>query len=184
MSETKFKWNSEKWLSISAIAISFLTLVIFVYQTNLLSKQNYLSILPYLALSKTENKGDHIFELNLENHGVGPAIIESVTLSYKGKKYDLGEYGDEISTFFASIEPALDSLKIFSYSTVNKGLAIPANSKYNLMSVKNSQEDYDLMVQSLNRFLEAGFDYEIIYKSIQNERWIIHSRSEGPEQLD
>ena len=178
------KWNSEKWLSISAISISFLTLVIFVYQTNLLSKQNYLSILPYLALSKTENKGDHIFALNLENHGVGPAIIESVSLKYKNSRYDLTKYDNVIYTFFRALEPALDSIEDVSYSTIDPGLALPANSKYNLLTVKNSKEDYDLMVQSLNRLLDKGLEYEIIYKSIQNERWRIHANSQEPELLD
>ena len=184
MAKSRIKWNSEKWLSISAISISFLTLIIFVYQTNLLSKQNYLSILPYLALSKTENKGEHIFALNLENHGVGPAIIESVTLLYKGKRYDLTEYDNGIYAFFKSMEPALDSIQNVSYSTMDKGLAIPANSKYNVLTVNDSREDYDTMVRTSKQFLADGFDYEIIYKSIQNERWLIHLNSQGPEQLD
>ena len=184
MSETKFKWNSEKWLSISAIFISFLTLIIFIYQTNLLSKQNSLSILPYLELSTSNNSGDHKFIISLENHGVGPAIIESVTMKYKGETYDLADYENELFTFFASIEPALDSIVDVSFATIDKGLAIPANTEYNVLTVRNSMKDYELMVQTLTRFLSEGLDYEIVYKSIQNERWIIHVNSEGPESLD
>ncbi|MGB5387768.1 MAG: hypothetical protein WBN20_13370, partial [Eudoraea sp.] len=51
MAKLKFKWNSDKILSLSAMSISVLTLIIFIYQTNLMSKQNYLSILPYVQIS-------------------------------------------------------------------------------------------------------------------------------------
>ena len=183
MSETNFKWNSEKWLSISAISISFLTLIIFIYQTNLLSKQNSLSILPYLAISISENKGENKFVVSFQNHGVGPAIIESVTLKYKGETYDLADYENEMFTFFVAIEPALDSITNVSISTLDKGLAIPATTEYNVLTVR-SEKDYELMVQTLRRLLSEGFDYEIIYRSIQNERWLIHVHSEGPESLD
>ena len=76
MPRAKIKWNSDKLLSLSAISISFITLIIFIYQTNIMSRQNYISIMPYLDLSTTNDVSDYHFELNLKNHGVGPAIIE------------------------------------------------------------------------------------------------------------
>lgn len=84
MPKIKINWNSEKLLSLSAMFISFFTLIIFICQTNLISKQNYISILPYLSVTITENRATDTFEFNLENHGVGPAIIESVTMLHKG----------------------------------------------------------------------------------------------------
>ena len=81
----KFKWSSEKILGLTAMSISFITLIIFIYQTNLMNRQNHISILPYLDMATTENKEENRFELNLRNHGVGPAIIERVTVRYKGK---------------------------------------------------------------------------------------------------
>lgn len=184
MSERKRKWNSEKLLSISAMSISFLTLVIFVYQTNLLSKQNYLSILPYLALTTTYNKGEDTFELNLENHGVGPAIIESISVSYQGKTEDLAEYGNSTIAYLQAKKPRLDSIKHLSHSTVDWGMAIPVNSKFNVVAVRNSPVDYELMVAELGSLLEEGMVFEVIYKSIQNERWRIGSDSMEPEALD
>jgi len=71
------------------MSISFLTLIIFIYQTNLMSKQNFLSILPYLQISTSDNKAENTFSLDIKNHGVGPAIIESVIIYYKGEKHDL-----------------------------------------------------------------------------------------------
>ncbi len=163
--------------------ISFLTLIIFVYQTNLLSRQNYISILPYLDLSSTQNRGGQIFELTLKNHGVGPAIIESVTFKYQNKSYDLTKYDDDFFLFLKARAPELDSIKNFSSSTLERGTAIPANGEYNVIRVSGLAEDYQLVVRVVNKLLEDGLDYEIVYKSIQNERWRIHSTSEGPEKL-
>ena len=183
MSKTKIKWNSDKLLGLSAISISLITLVIFIYQTNIMSRQNYISIMPYLDVSTTHNIGNHTFELNLKNHGVGPAIIESAAMLYEGKSYKLTDYDNQLFAFLVSKAPALDSIKSVSSSTLDKGMAIPANSTYNIFRVSGSAEAYQLVTEALNQMLENGLDYEIIYKSIQDERWRLHHNSEGPEKL-
>jgi len=166
------------------MSISFITLIIFIHQTNLMSRQNYLSILPYLSLSTSNSPVDNTFSLSIENFGVGPAIIESVTLKYKGKSYDLADFDNEVLTFLKAQAPALDSIKIISYSTLDKGLAIPVNQSYNVFEVKESKNDYILIRNNLNRLLEEGLYFEIVYKSIQNERWLIANDTEGPTKLD
>ena len=80
--------------------------------------------------------------------------------------------------------PVLDSVKFFSSSTLDKGIAIPANSSYNVFSVQDSEKDYNLLTTSLEELLRNGLRYEITYRSIQNERWMIYNNSEGPEKLD
>lgn len=166
------------------MSISFLTLIIFIHQTNLMSKQNYLSILPYLQISTSDNKAENAFSLDIKNHGVGPAIIESVLIYYNNEKHDLREYDSYLYNFLKSEMPVLDSVKFFSSSSLDKGIAIPANSNYNVFKVLDSKKDYELITSSLAIFLKRGLRYEITYRSIQNERWIIHSDSEGPEKLD
>ena len=184
MSKLKIKWNSDKIVGLSAMSISVLTLVIFIYQTNLMSKQNYLSILPYLQISTSNDKAESTFSLDIKNHGVGPAIIESVIIYYKGEKHDLREYDNYLYNFLRSEVPVLDSIKFFSSSTIDKGIAIPANSNYNVFKILDSEKDYDLLTSSLENLLKQGLYYEITYRSIQDERWIIHSNSEGPQKLD
>ncbi len=184
MFKKKIKWNSDKLLSLSAMSISFITLMIFVYQTNLMSKQNYLSILPYLSISISNNPADDTFKLELENYGVGPAIIESVTCIYKDKKYDLSDYGDELFTFLKAKAPELDSIKSISYSTLDKGLAIPVNTAHSILEVVDSSSDYLLIRNALGRLLEEGLHYEIVYRSIQDERWLISNNTRGPEKLN
>lgn len=180
----KIKWNSERILSLSAMTMSFFTLIIFIYQTNLMSRQNYLSILPYLSISVSDNAGDNTFGFSIENFGVGPGIIESVMVKHKGESFDLADFNDEVLIFLKNRVPELDSLKVISSSTLDKGKAIPVNSKYNIMEVKNSQEDYELLRNSLYKLLEEGLYFEIIYRSMQNERWMITNNTKGPKKLD
>lgn len=186
MPKRKFKLNSEKLLSFSAMAISFITLLIFIYQTNLMSRQNYLSIMPYLDMSTTNNSiessREYNFQLNLKNHGVGPAIIESVRCKYKGKTYDLKDYNYYFFEFLLKQFPELKKVGNYSASSLDKGMAIPANSAYNILSVNDSL-GYHLITEVLGQMDSEGFDYEIVYKSIQDERWLIHDNSEGPQKL-
>ena len=180
----RIQWNSERILSISAMLISFITLVIFIYQTNLMSRQNYLSILPYLALSISNSPGTNQFSLAIENHGVGPAIIESVIIRHNGEKHDLADYKNEVLTFLRAVAPQLDSINVVSYSTLDKGMAIPVGMSYNIIKVDQSESDYNLLNNTLNALLAEGLYFEITYRSIQNERWRITNDTEGPEKLD
>ncbi len=180
----KLKWNSERILSMTAMVISFITLIIFIYQTNLMSRQNYLSILPYLSLSISDNSANDSYALSLENYGVGPAIIERVAIMHKGKTYDLTDFDSEAYYVLKSRMPAMDSIKAISHSTLDKGMAIPVNTSYRILEVKNSKKDYLLLRNSLRQLLEEGLYFEVIYRSIQNERWRITNDTEGPEKLD
>ncbi len=184
MARVKLEWNSDKILSLSAMTISLFTLIIFIYQTNLMSKQNFISILPYLQLSTSSNTPENIFSLDIKNHGVGPAILESVVIYYDGKKHDLKDFDNRLYDYLIYQKPILDSVKFFSNATLDKGIAIPANSTYNVFRVQNSEKDYNLITRSLEELLSNGLRYEIIYKSIQNERWMIYNNSEGPQKLD
>ena len=180
----KIKWNSDKILGISAMSISFITLIIFIYQTNLMSKQNYLSILPYLSISTSDNSEKNTFAITLNNYGVGPGIIESVTMSYLGKNEDLSDYDDELLKYLKTKAPTLDSINAISYSTLDKGVAIPAGTEYNILTIYNSEKDYQLYKRTLEALLENGLYFEIKYKSIQDEHWLINNVTQGPEKLD
>lgn len=182
--KVKIKWNSEKILSLSAMAMSFLTLLIFIYQTNLMSRQNYLSILPYMQLSYSNNSAENNYSLKLINQGVGPAILQSVRIQYKGREYPIEEYDYILLNLLKALEPSLDSLKNFDYATLEPGIAIPANTSYTILSVAQSPDDYALLLQSLDRLEREGVRYEIEYKSIQDEHWIIHDDSAGPKRID
>ncbi|WP_276391850.1 hypothetical protein [Eudoraea chungangensis] len=184
MGKKKFTWNSDKIVGLSAMGISFITLIIFIYQTNLMSKQNSLSILPYLQIAVSDNGEENSYALSILNHGVGPAIIESVTIAYDGKKYNLKNYNDYFINFLKSENLGLDSLVSYSSSSTEKGMAIPPGSAYGILAVNNSRKEYQLFKSKLEEMLLGGMQYEIIYRSIQDERWFISNHSTGPIKLD
>lgn len=184
MTKRSISWNSERILSLSAMLISVITLLIFIYQTNLMRRQNYLSIMPYLLLSTTRDKSEQLFSVSLKNHGVGPAIIESTTLIYQGKAYHLRDYNFELLRVLTVLAPELDSLHTYSSSSLDKGIAIPANYTYQLLESRQSAEAYELLNSTIDKLLANGLDYEIIYRSIQEERWVIRLQSDGPKRLD
>lgn len=166
--------------------VSVLTLVIFIYQTNLMRKQNYISILPYLQFAERNHSSSNIYELSLKNHGVGPAILENVQMIYHGEVEPLTSYDNSIVTYLKSKSSALDSLDNFTFSTLNPGIAIPANQSYSFLKVEENAKDYILLTTAINALLADGLEYKIVYKSIQDERWQIRSNhpSAGPEKLD
>ena len=184
MSKFRIKWNTDRILGLSAMSISVITLAIFIYQTNLLRRQNYIAILPYLQTSTSNQEGNAVFKFNLINHGVGPAIIESMTIYYKEERYKLSEHGDYVYGLLKELEPELDSLKGVSQSSLNRGMAIPSNMTYTIFEIGGQPEEYYLLTGTLQKMLENGLGYEIIYRSIQDERWMIKDNSDGPIKLD
>jgi len=71
----KTKINSDRVLSITAFIISIATLIALMYQSNLVSEQNemmqkeqYASVMPYLAMGFMGNDDDSSFELFLTNN--------------------------------------------------------------------------------------------------------------------
>lgn len=182
MAKFKIKWNSERILGMSAMSISFITLIIFIYQTNLMSKQNYLSILPYLQLSTSNAPENNSFELSIQNYGVGPAIIESVKLQFKGEEYDLKDYNHYLYDFLVSQDPELDSITHVDKSTLNPGMAIPPNINYRIFEV-TTEKDYNSFLKSFV-LIDGNLNWEIKYKSMQDEHWVITNHTQGPKKLD
>lgn len=165
--------------------VSVLTLVIFIYQTSLMRKQNYLSILPYVQFAERNHPNSKIYELSLKNHGVGPAILESVQMIYHGKVENLTSYNNELLSYLKQKRPALDSLANYTYATLDPGIALPANEVYTFLKVEGSEKDCKLIAKTIESLLQDGLEYKLIYKSIQDERWQIRSNSatNSPEKL-
>ena len=176
-------WSTERLLSFTAMMVSLVTLIIFIYQTNLMRQQNYIAILPYLQVTSATDQREHTFEVNIINQGVGPAIVESAFMSYGGKEYNFADFEYRLHDVLVAIEPAFDSLRYFSSTTMEPGIAISPGENYNLFAVQNVPEEFQLVGLWFERLLSEGLDYRIVYRSIQNERWEITGSSNGPKKL-
>jgi hypothetical protein len=72
--------------SVLSLLVSLFTLIFFVVQTNIMQSQQQASVWPYLEVKVGifENK----FYIDIQNKGVGPAIVEYASFEHHGKKYD------------------------------------------------------------------------------------------------
>ncbi|GAB4510250.1 MAG: hypothetical protein Tsb004_12740 [Allomuricauda sp.] len=155
--------------------ISICTLVVFLYQTDLIREQQYMSVYPHLAL---ENHGTHSpnYRYVLQNKGIGPALIKSVQVKTKqGKTYD-----DIVSYVEASLNQKGGSTFSYSYSNLFSGQLVPANSHIDIIRINDSTMHIaDQLFQILHK---DGLDIRIEYESIYGECWEMANHPGAPKK--
>lgn len=174
------KWfngiTTDRVVSLSAMFVSILTLITFVYQTRLMKVQSQLSVMPHLTILRNSGPDPAFIELELINQGVGPAIIEDRKLFHEGKAYDM-----ELIEFIRQAGNILDSLGIVSYASTNAGSVIPAGESIILFKIEGDERKVVMAAEYLES-LDLGF--EIIYRSIYNKRWKIDAQNDFPIELN
>lgn len=163
-------WNTDRILALSAMLISLLTLIIFIYQTNIMREQSRLSVTPRLSFSQQEHVNDSIFTYRnyLINKGLGPAIVESVTIIYKGARSDL-RFSDFFDTFFPRYR---EFATMTSDTKLSRGSTLSPGEEVNFFTIIapiRSAEAFREYLQADGEILP--FDIEVVYRSIYNERW-------------
>lgn len=170
----KSGWNANRIVSLSAISISLFTLFILIYQSRLLSqqfelmqKQQYASVLPYLEIGPSFS-GDR-FHITLSNTGIGPAFIKDVFVIYEGEKYQLDAYG-----FLEKFVTPEDSLFNITYSSLYEGRVMQSGADLMLIGAINSERN----AYHLRRFFmeKESLVFGLEYASVYDERWILESR--------
>ncbi|BFP43268.1 hypothetical protein FGF1_41130 [Flavobacteriaceae bacterium GF1] len=179
MARKKSFFTSDKIFGLTAMLISLVTLIIFVRQTNIMDKQSRLSALPYLMVESSTNNSEHYMQIALVNHGVGPAIIEDIQLEMEGTKYAKDFY-----TFFRENVQEMDSIEILNWSSIYRGKAIPAGGKAVMLAVGANRKDFDIFSGLITDYQKRGFNFEITYRSIYNDKWLISSQEEIPQEIE
>jgi len=166
-------WNADKLLSLMAFLISLGTFTVFAYQTYLIRKQQYASVMPYLALRVMEARnGDQLStaQLILKNDGVGPAFIRDIRIVYQDSAYTQ----DPAAFYRSLISP--DSISV-STQTIEIGHVIPAGQEITLI---NAPSEY---TASLLDKIAKSAALEITYTSVYDEAWQINSSNPTPQKL-
>jgi len=175
---------TDRIVGISAILISLLTLVIFIYQTNIMHEQSRLSVTPRLLFGVHSIYQDSLltYNITLENKGIGPAIVEKATAIYQGKTFEM-----QWEEMFSEAAPELGELGEFqSMGSVSKGTTLSADEEKILISYQFHLSNLDKILESFDLSDEGDFpfDMEIIYRSIyESERWSIKDGG-NPVRLD
>ncbi len=177
MTKNKKFWNSDKIIGLLAIFISLGTLFVLIFQTNLMNEQKHQSVLPYMILFNRNSSSEAA--IMIQNRGVGPAIIESNKILYDGATYEM-----DFQEFFID-KKILDTLNLNGYgsNTLKPGMLIMAGEEYRLFSVDSSKKDQNKLSQLMRKLREKGFEFEIIYTSIYDEKWKVTSRQRIPVKL-
>jgi hypothetical protein len=173
------KETVDRMFGISAMIISFVTLIIFIYQTNIIHQQSRLSVRPRLNFQSAFNHNDSIitYILEIENKGIGPAIINEATIYYEGKKYPV-----EMESFFNEAYPGINKYGGFNrLSTLSEGSSLTANEVSILFSFSFHQEDMKKLEEYLQIKTEEELPFKLVvnYSSIYEEEWQIDSDNNG-----
>ncbi len=164
--------NTEKIIGFSAMFISLLTLIIFLYQTRIISKQARLSVTPRISFISGVANSDStvVFSIGIKNNGLGPAIIDSTAIFANNTYYPLN-----FNSFTEKNYPQVDSLINYKSSYfLTKGATLLPNNELTLTEAAVPKQNllsfyqvYGLNVGDTN----FPFDVIIYYSSIYEEKW-------------
>jgi len=164
-------WSSEKLLSATALLVSVSTFIVFIYQTNLIRKQQYMSVFPYVTMGNYSAKSKN-YKYVVQNDGIGPALIKSVkVVDGKGKKYD------DIVDYIRYNVSETDSIG-FYFANIQKGWLIPEKEIVEVIGISDEKLKSGKVIYSL---LNAeNLLIEIEYESIYGETWVVSNISGYP----
>lgn len=177
MAKNKF-WTPDRIVTILAISISLFTLIVFARQTSIIEKQSRLSVMPYLSMETGYNPHDDFISLTLNNYGVGPAIIEEMIISYDGETHEM-----DFANFLQIDVFHSDSVAVLASASIDKGLAIPAGEERLAVKFGGSGDRYIKTEKFLRKLERNKFDYEIVYRSIYDDKWRIRKSADIPEEM-
>ncbi len=158
MAKSKKKLNTGVIIGLIAISINLITVFVYIYQTNLMQKQQHASVWPYVEWKTVYNQNDG-FVLMVSNNGIGPALISKTAIRLNGES-----------------QPNLDSLFVKLLGTTEfphlsnslQKRVLPANSSLNLIETEDPKWSELLFIACLDNNLEI----EICYESIYKDQWI------------
>jgi len=177
----KEKIGSDKLLSLMAFVISLCTLYVFFYQTSLMKKQQYASVLPYLEISNTQVDGDYGFII--QNNGIGPAFINEINILYKDSIYR----DKDLINFYKDVIVKQDTvLNLYnvSHATIRKGMIMPEKEIKYMLRLSNNVKNFKKKQSQLRHWLNDVIKIEIKYSSVYDEQWkIMYPETLAPIKL-
>jgi len=157
----KSKWSAEFWLAFFALVVGVCTMMVYIYQATIMSKQLSASVRPFL-IAIYSNQED-VVSWGEENKGVGPAFIKETRLWINGEMY-AEEYHE------AFLESLFNKKVQYNYANLN-GRVISAGERIKLFEFEDSRDV--TFIDSVFQANNIGID--VCYCSVQDECWSIQS---------
>lgn len=173
-------WNTDRLLGVCAMIVSFGTFSMYIYQTHLIRVQQHASVWPNLEIGPsihiTEKEGS--YTINLENSGVGPAIIEEASIVYKGEKHK-ASFWYFFQNNYTPTDPRYSNI---TSSDLYAGRVIQAGKNITLLNTKDLKTAKDFLDIFSSKVPKVTI--EITYRSIYNERWKIEGGFSVPQKIE
>jgi hypothetical protein len=106
-----------------AILISLFALVVSVMEVRIMREQQRMAVWPRLVASVSSEAG---FTVKVRNHGIGPALIESVVVTVDGRPQR--RWGPAVRALVGLPEGGFDYARSYTHSTVNGQVLLPGAS--------------------------------------------------------
>jgi len=144
----KWKWDTDRIVSLSAMVVGVGSLAIILYQTKLMREQQRASVMPYLMMAVQSNK-DTTY-LTLRNAGIGPAMLNDVRVRYKGNEF----VGDPYD-FFVQQRPEVVKTLPMGVDKLIPGRLVPAGEWIQTMGTDGAEPGVAFLKQILPLFAIA-----------------------------
>lgn len=165
--------NNSDIIATTALVIALLAMIATFWQAHAARAFGRISVRPHLDWGINRFPGKPVI-LYLSNSGLGPAVIDSITLTLDGRNYPIDnmELPKEIRDEVMSIG-GLTEWVLFS-----KGTPISSGTQINLFSFQNqslNQSSYNRAITLLER-IGVEIDYSSMYKEKFKLRRTVESR--------
>lgn len=168
----KRTWNYELISALAAVFIGACALITSVIQTQVMLKQQSVSVLPIVqwSISINSNSVDSTgtFELHLVNKGVGPALIEQVSILYQGKRM----LEDSLAKLAFNELLGYQKGRLVSYTRSDiEGAVLMAGEDVTIFKTGLPEDGFRLAEQFGNAYEAKKLDIIICFKDVYGKMW-------------
>ncbi len=161
MAAKKRTLSPDTIIAISATIVSACALIITIYQTSLMREQQLKTVWPYLITSEMVDENQKM-SIIITNNGIGPAIVDSVRIEYKGQSYK--SYVEVVKQISKELNRGEYGLR-WSHNSISKGSVIQSGNGSEWITV-NGEEDNKIFAERMRDVKSY-----IYYRSIYDEKW-------------
>lgn len=155
--------ESSDVIAICAVVIALLSMFATYYQARIARAHSRISVRPHLDWTTNRVLGSHPY-VELENHGLGPAFVKSITCTFGGKAFDFNfELPDFLLLQFTKLPFT------HTWEAASPGTPLAAGRKLRVLSFCPDPANSDQCNQA--RELIARFDFTVKYSSAYDEHF-------------
>lgn len=149
-------------IALGALRFSYIQSKITRKQGELNREHNEKMITPFIGINCDILKDENVYRLSIRNNGIGPAIIDEITVTLKNKEFVNPSTQDWHNVLMQVGFPKFKSTSFMS--AIDPGYYISANQELVLMKIDffDNTIDYPKLQFRINSF-DVRIDYSSIY---------------------